>query len=68
MENAREFFGRVMYQTKLPKGELVVLVAQMNGVTPKTVYQWLKSDDSLVAGRLKATLEQIVLEHSKGDK
>ena len=66
MENAREFFGRVMYKTKLPKAALVTLIAEMNGVTPKTVYNWLKSDDHLVAGRLNASLEDILKQYEEG--
>lgn len=68
MENAREFFGRVMYKTKLSKGAIVVLIAEMNDVTPKTVYQWLKSDDSLVAGRLNASLEDILKQYEEDVK
>lgn len=52
-------FGEVMYQRKLTKGKLVIMIAEKNHVSRQTVYNWLKSGSEIEVARMNAALDEI---------
>lgn len=68
MSEVKQEMGRVLFITQMTQLQLMDRIAELNNVNRKTVYGWVKSENDVKIGRLKATLEQILIEHSKGDK
>ena len=65
MQEALQRIGVSMYKTKLSKSELVVLIAEMNGVSERQVYRWLAKGGIVESGRIIAALEDIEKELGK---
>lgn len=60
MEDVLKKLGKTMHVTKLSKGQLVLLIAEMSGgVSRQTVYNWIKSEDVTYHARIEACLEEI---------
>ena len=68
MSEVKQEMGRVLFITQMTQLQLMDRIAELNNVNRKTVYGWVKSENDVKIGRLKATLEQIVSDHLKGDK
>lgn len=65
--NVQEEFGRVMYRTGKSRRQLVVIIAEKNKVSLKTVYNWMSKNDPVMNGVLLEALKDIE-EKTKGDK
>lgn len=65
MSDVLKRFGEVMYRQKLSKGQLVVLIAEMNGVSRQTVYNWLRNGSELEIARMNAALDDIEKESNE---
>lgn len=60
MNMALQKIGEAMYKTGLKKSQLVVLIAEMNGVSERAVYKWLAKGGEVEAGRITASLNDII--------
>lgn len=60
MNNALQLLGEAMYKTGLKKGQLIMLIAEMNGVKERQVYNWLAKGSEVEAGRIMASLKDII--------
>ena len=65
MSDVLKRFGEVMYKQKLSKGQLVVLIAEMNCVSRQTVYNWLRNGSELEIARMNAALDDIEKESNE---
>lgn len=65
MSDVLKRFGEVMYRQKLSKGQLVVLIAEMNSVSRQTVYNWLRNGSELEIARMNAALDDIEKESNE---
>ena len=65
MSDVLRKLGETIYRTKLTKGQLVVLIAEMNGVSRQTIYNWLKTGTELEQARINAALDDIEKEHAE---
>lgn len=65
MSDVLKRFGEVMYRQKLSKGQLVVLIAEMNCVSRQTVYNWLRNGSELEIARMNAALDDIEKESNE---
>lgn len=62
---ALQMMGEAMYKTGHKKSELIVLIAEMNGVSERAVYKWLAKGGEVEAGRIMASLKDIIELDSK---
>ncbi|QBL97941.1 hypothetical protein EauM23_00048 [Exiguobacterium phage vB_EauM-23] len=60
MSDVLKKLGETMYKTKLSKGQIVVLIAEMNGVSRQSVYSWLKTGKEIEQARINAALDDII--------
>ena len=65
MSDVLKRFGEVMYRQKLSKVQLFVLIAEMNGVSRQTVYNWLRNGSELEIARMNAALDDIEKESNE---
>ena len=65
MNIALQKMGEAIYKTGLKKGQLIVLIAEMNGVKERQVYNWLAKGSDVEAGRIMASLKDIIDQHKE---
>lgn len=65
MNMALQLMGEAIYKTHLKKGELVELIAEMNGVSVRTVQNWMIKGGEVEAGRIIASLNDIIKQEGK---
>ena len=61
----RSEVDRLVYITGLSKGAIVLLVAEMNGVTRQTVYNWLRDQRFPDRARVMFALKEIERDYSE---
>lgn len=66
MTDIKELFGKTLFHTRMNRIALIDEIGRRNNVGRGTVYGWLKTDDPVSRGRLKATLETLIAESNKG--
>lgn len=64
MNNALQMLGEAMYKTGMKKSQIIVLIAEMNGVKERQVYNWLAKGSEVDAGRIMASLKDIIKQGS----
>lgn len=66
MNNALQMIGEAIYKTKLKKRALILRIAEMNNVSERTVYDWLSKGGEVEAGRIMASLKDIIEQEERG--
>lgn len=65
MNMALQKMGETIYKTGLKKTALIEMIAEMNGVAVRTVYDWLAKGGDMEAGRVIASLNDIIEREGK---
>ncbi len=65
MTDIKELFGKALFHTRMTRSALIDEIGRRNKVRRGTVYGWLKTDDPISRGRIKATLETLIEESQK---
>lgn len=63
--NVEQKIARVMYLTKMTRGQVVLLIAEMNGVSRQSVYNWLLDLSIHNKARIMFALEEIERDFSE---
>lgn len=63
--NVEQKIARVMYLTKMTRGQVVLLIAEMNGVSRQSVYNWLLDLSVHNQARITLALEEIERDFSE---
>lgn len=63
--NVEQKIARVMYLTKMTRGQVVLLIAEMNGVSRQSVYNWLLDLNVPNKTRIMFALDEIERDFSE---
>lgn len=63
--NVEQKIAKVMYLTKMTRGQVVLLIAEMNGVSRQAVYKWLLDLTVHNKARIMFALEEIERDYSE---